>query len=154
MRLWLIRHGKAERESHTGRDEDRPLRERGRRQAAFLAGYLAARPDRPALIISSGLVRAEETAEPLVGVLDAPHEIDPALGRFFDATVPASLADRHAHLPALALVGHNEQLSLALAEWIPGAERLRTGEMALLELRAAPSPALLERVRLPDALVS
>lgn len=158
MRVFLIRHGKAKPDSPTGLDDDRALRPRGHRQTSYLAGFLAARPDRPAMVVVSGLVRAVQTAEPILAAVGCPSETDRALGRFFDPDPPADAVRRHARLPSIAIIGHNEQLSLALSDWTGGAERLSTGEMAVLEIErgnAASASALLSaelcaRIRLSE----
>jgi len=159
MRVFLIRHGKAKPDSPTGLDDDRALRPRGHRQAAYLAGFLAARTDRPGLIVVSGLVRAVQTAEPIAAAVGCPTETDRTLGRFFDPEPPADAVRRHARLPSLAIVGHNEQLSMALSDWTGGAERLGTGEMAVLEIKPAAAKArdtlltaeLCARIRLSES---
>ncbi len=64
MRLILVRHGHAEpKQTWSGRDEDRPLIARGRRQAEALARNLA--KPRPSRIISSPSLRCLQTVQPL-----------------------------------------------------------------------------------------
>ncbi|MEL7472946.1 MAG: histidine phosphatase family protein [Planctomycetota bacterium] len=154
MLVYLIRHGKAKPDSPTGRDADRPLRKLGRRQAEHLAAWLEAHPTPPTTLVSSGLVRAEQTAQAILETLECTHEHDERLGDFFADDTPERLARRHAHEPALAIVGHNEHLSMSLSNWIGGAERLRTGEMAVLSIDDPDADVLdvtlLERVRLDE----
>ncbi len=81
MDLLLIRHGEAEHASPKWFDKgkgvmDPPLTERGLRQVLSLAPRLAAL--RPALIVSSDLRRAAETADALRTACDCPRAIDPA----------------------------------------------------------------------------
>ncbi|MFM9997012.1 MAG: SixA phosphatase family protein [Phycisphaerales bacterium] len=144
MRLYIVRHGKAERDSASGLDRDRALRPRGERQARWLADQWAqALPgERPGLVLSSGYVRAMETAKIIVGVLACPliHARELEIGH--SAAAAAELVARRAGASAgrtpLVLVGHNPQLEhlLALLVTLPGGEApaMRTGEAAVLEL--------------------
>jgi phosphohistidine phosphatase len=71
MRLILVRHAEAvSREADGVRsDFDRPLTDHGRAQALTLATTLKARGVGPELILTSPLVRAVQTGEPLVETL-------------------------------------------------------------------------------------
>ena len=64
MELLVVRHAHAgDRATWTGEDRIRPLTERGVRQAAALAGALAA--SGPARILTSPATRCRQTVEPL-----------------------------------------------------------------------------------------
>jgi phosphohistidine phosphatase SixA len=67
MLLSILRHGKAEPQSHSGRDADRRLTPLGRAQAAYIGGLFALREaphtSPPRIVISSDAVRARQTAE-------------------------------------------------------------------------------------------
>jgi phosphohistidine phosphatase len=63
MRLWLMRHGEAADPDGFGSDDERTLTERGRRQVAAVATWLAGRTELPDAIWHSPLVRTRETAE-------------------------------------------------------------------------------------------
>ena len=69
MRLFIIRHGKARRESHSGRDWDRKLRQRGHRQSAWLAETIAAdvagAGEDDVRLLTSPVVRAVQTSAPI-----------------------------------------------------------------------------------------
>ncbi len=70
MRLIAIRHGiAADPPEHGGPDATRPLTERGRERCAAAARGLLRLEAAPALILTSPLVRAAETAAILAGVL-------------------------------------------------------------------------------------
>lgn len=73
MRLFLVRHGKAE---HGPEDADRHLSERGRVDVEAMARHLAAQDITVARIFHSGLARARETAEILAAQL-APDKVTP-----------------------------------------------------------------------------
>lgn len=66
VRLYILRHGEAERHSH--QDESRELTARGRAEVAATADYLATKGACP-LIVASPLVRAQQTAAIVAGRL-------------------------------------------------------------------------------------
>jgi phosphohistidine phosphatase len=141
MRVYILRHGKAEKDSDSGRDEDRALAERGRAQAQGLAEmWLAKKPpkemgQKPALILSSAAARADATARIIAKALGLKVTHEDGLG--LDATMKEALAlvEGLAERPQPALlVGHNPLLSRLVDHLGGGDEDLRTGEMAALEL--------------------
>jgi phosphohistidine phosphatase len=60
-RLMLLRHAKTETEAPSGRDQDRRLDERGRRDAAEIGGWIARHPPFPDMVQVSPAVRAQQT---------------------------------------------------------------------------------------------
>src|SRR5207244_4327966 len=110
MQLIVVRHGKAETQSESGRDEDRRLKPRGEKQARFLGDYFADPGRKPAMIITSRFERAFTTARLIQQAVGAPLQTVPELesGRpVSDAIdlIRTQSADR------LMIVGHNPQLS-------------------------------------------
>jgi phosphohistidine phosphatase len=76
MRLLLVRHA----EAAPGEPDDlRELTPKGERQARRLGDELAAQGVQPAVILTSPLTRARQTAEALGAVLGADVEIDERL---------------------------------------------------------------------------
>jgi len=121
-RLMLLRHSKTESEAPSGRDQDRQLDERGRRDAADIGGWIGRHPPCPDIVLVSPAVRAQQTwnfaAEALQDHAPLPpaetiadlYGADPAqllqIVRMASATDPKQLL----------LVGHNPGLhELALA---------------------------------------
>ncbi len=157
MHLYLIRHGKAERDSPTGRDEDRPLNERGVRQAQWLGETISRLPknDHPAIILSSHAVRARETAKILQACLEVELRFEDALrlGAPLDATIDFVRAVAASTEPAM-LIGHNPTLE-ALVELLTGESdcEMRTGEAIVLQTPDAGSVdgrcPLIRRMRMP-----
>jgi len=141
--IWIIRHGKAEKQAASGRDEDRRLTARGRRQAAHLGAEFAGRDDAPSVLIASPFTRARQTAEGVSEVAGAPVELEDALqsGRGAASVLALidELASAHAGQP-VALVGHNPELSQVVAAMAgPGViedDWIRTGQAVGLELDA------------------
>jgi phosphohistidine phosphatase len=60
-RLMLLRHAKTENDAPSGRDQDRRLDDRGRRDAAEIGGWIAAHPPFPDSVLVSTAVRSEQT---------------------------------------------------------------------------------------------
>ncbi len=139
MRLYLIRHGKAQKHSDSGRDEDRVLATKGREQAEWLGIDLRRSERPPERLLTSPAARARETAVLIAEGLGVPAELDDRLGL---ATLPSAVIALISTLPvtgSVALVGHNPTLSI-VADLLcqgPGAARgveLRTGQAAVLDL--------------------
>lgn len=162
MLVYMVRHAKAERDSPTGRDEDRPLTPLGVEQARYLGDALAKaapplehRPDR---ILTSPAERAARTAAIIADVVGVGAEPEPALALNANRTRIEKLLRRLAEADeSVTLIGHNpvlEEVVLDLTEGQPGApDRLRTGELVALEITLADEhlkARLLKRVRLPD----
>lgn len=71
MRLYVMRHGPAEDQSATGRDEDRALTPSGRDRVRGVAGWLVKRGELPGRIVTSRLVRAAQTADIVQSAMSA-----------------------------------------------------------------------------------
>lgn len=149
MDLYIVRHGKASQDSPSGADHDRPLKERGRRQSAWLGETIASASVRPAKILTSDIDRAMETARIIQGILEVPLEIDERLR--IDLPPGRALgAIDHQNEPALMLVGHNPQLSLLVRSLTGIATAvLRTGQAAHVELEDDRA-RLIDLLRMPD----
>lgn len=146
MRLYICRHGKAERNSPTGADEDRPLKDKGRRQAAHLGETLARSAPRPVVVVASPVLRAKQTADGILEHLQAERRDDERLStscRVGD--VLDLIHELAADLPSDAgavLVGHNPDLSIAASTLIHGPAShgsiaLRTGQCIAFDIDPA-----------------
>jgi len=141
MRLILIRHGKAEKESDSGRDEDRELLPRGRRQSRYLADELTAgKRMRPRRLLASGFTRARQTAQIIAAQLDLEVEHAPVLEIGHGVAAAIELIEkllRSGEQGPIAFVGHNpqlEHLAGVLLHGPTGMESMRTGEAVILDL--------------------
>lgn len=158
MRIYIVRHGKAEPESPTGRDEDRQLVLRGVNQADYLADEIAKIDPAPRLVISSGVRRARQTAQRICARLNLPMWIDARLG--LDAQASDALQavlDRCPGGSAL-VVGHQPtvgDLAAILGHGLGGDQcLLRTGEAVILDVddhEPIGSGRFVARIRLEDA---
>ena len=159
MRLYLIRHGKAERGSHSGRDDDRELAPRGHRQAEWLGAVLRKDDSPPDRIIASPAARAARTAGLIAETLGLGVESNDAIGLRTTPSGVLALIQGSSDGKALALVGHNPTLSDLASVLVHGVAArgqigLRTGQAAVLDLDQPSDPigtaTLLDLLRLED----
>ncbi len=152
MLILITRHGKAKDDSPTGRDEDRPLAGRGRRQSEHLATELAARDLMPDTILASGHVRAWDTATIIGASISRTPRREPALELGHTSADVISIIEAvrarsgsgggggSGGRGALMLVGHNPQLEFLATVLLTGpASRgagpsLRTGECLVIDV--------------------
>lgn len=121
MRLFLIRHAKAVKAGPGEPDDTRPLAPRGLAQARALGEQLAAHPTPPRLVLTSPLLRARQTAEPIAEATGADLRVD-------DRLAPGASADALRTIAAeedgpVATVGHQpdcSEIALALTGEDPG----------------------------------
>ncbi len=130
IRIYLVRHGKAESDAPGG-DGARRLTADGRRRFYALAGEVAERLELTR-ILSSPVLRARETAEILAAATGAPLEIadDLAPGRSGGRALLA-LARRAG--AGAALVGHNPEMAEAIALAAGKERKVKPGAVAALD---------------------
>jgi phosphohistidine phosphatase len=131
-RLMLLRHAKTENEAPSGRDQDRRLDDRGRRDATEIGGWISRHSPFPDLVLVSHAVRAHQTweiaweamkervPEPQVELMPELYGAD--VSQLLETIREASSTDPR----RLMIVGHNpgmHELALALAGSGDGAAR-------------------------------
>lgn len=104
MKIYLVRHGQAAAKWHEA--DDPGLSTLGRQQATAVALQLAKGLDPKADLISSPLLRARETAQPLAETLGATVSINEA---FREIPTPVPLAERQTWLKSIARQEWKEQ---------------------------------------------
>jgi len=112
--LFLVRHAKSSRDAPLLPDRDRPLNERGMRDAPKVGAQLAKRDARPDLIVSSPARRALATAEIFAGKLDYRLKDIVVEDRLYAATPDDLLAVVHElddKVKRVMLFGHNPELT-------------------------------------------
>lgn len=113
--LLLWRHAEAEDISITGKDTDRVLTKRGRKDAASMAKWLHQHLPEGTLILCSPARRCRETAEALTAL----HQSEIKVVDFLSIeSSPQKIADALAdyeRVQALLLVGHQPNLGLLIA---------------------------------------
>lgn len=139
MELYVVEHGIAVQSGQGIPDEWRPLTEKGRRRfqrTARAFGKLGRKLD---LILSSPLIRAVQTAEILAGETEPAEvailaELDP---KFDVESARNAIAARAGKAKAVAVVGHEPQLSsvLAMLAGVPREEiELESGSIVRLDV--------------------
>jgi phosphohistidine phosphatase len=129
MELYLLRHAEA---GDAPQDKDRQLTEHGRAQAGAAAAGIASLALGIELLLSSPLVRAVQTAEPVAKALSLPLANAEALtpGR----TPAEALELLAASQGPVLMVGHEPQLSGIVMAVTGGRVRMRKAMLARLEL--------------------
>ena len=112
--LFLIRHAKSSWDDTALPDKDRPLHNRGRRDAKKMGERLAKRDVKPDLILSSPATRALETAEIIAKKLDYRRKDIVVDNRLYAVEVDHLLDVIHkldGKLKRVMLFGHNPELT-------------------------------------------
>jgi phosphohistidine phosphatase len=131
-RLMLLRHAKTENDAPGGRDQDRRLDDRGRRDAAEIGGWIGQHPPFADLVLVSHAMRALQTWEiaweAMKELASEPEvELTPELYGADIMHLLETIRDAASADPKrLMLVGHNpgmHELALALAGSGDGAGR-------------------------------
>jgi phosphohistidine phosphatase len=142
VELCFLRHAQAaDRETWDRPDEERPLTEKGRRQAERLGRLLAAAGFAPDAVITSPLVRARETAEIVAGLVGVGVLAEPRLGEPLDlATLDAILDDAGSPRRPI-VVGHDPDFSELVTELVGGAPIfMRKGALARMDVERPLEP--------------
>ena len=113
IRLALVRHAKSDWGDVTLDDHDRPLNDRGMRDAPRMATRLAASGFRPDVILSSTAVRARTTAEAFAAELGVAVSLDPELYGAPARTLLAAAAATRAG--SVVVVAHDPGMSVLAA---------------------------------------
>lgn len=132
MRLYLLRHGKAE--AHNVSDAQRRLTPAGVARMETAARVMARLKLSPARIYSSPRRRSRQTADIVAAALGREVEVSEALDYGFRAAdLPALVAD----LPSdgeLLCVGHNPYLPMVVQELSGAYVTMKPGGLARLKL--------------------
>lgn len=156
MWLFFLRHGVAEEGGLHIPDESRRLTEEGRAEMQRVAAGMARLDLRLDCILSSPLIRAEETARIVAEVLDLQDKLELrnalaggfCLGRLQGMLAPTPNAKR------VLLVGHEPTLSATIGELIGGGHvHMRKAALAGVKTRLLePGAGTLEFLLTPDIL--
>lgn len=137
-RLVLMRHAKSSWANSLLSDHDRPLNDRGRREAPLTGARLVEAGWLPECVISSDSQRTRDTWDGLAEHL--PGEVEPTFtGALYLSGPPAvrqALAGLADEIGTVMLLGHNPGFSMAV-HWLAGVEvDLKTAHAALLTIDA------------------
>ncbi len=121
--LTLLRHAKSSWDDAGVKDRDRPLNERGERDAPRMGRRLRARGARPTLILTSPAVRARRTAQIIAREIGYPQEFLQREEDLYLASpdeIIAVIARQDSSFRDLIVCGHNPGLT-ELANRLTGA---------------------------------
>ena len=136
MKLYFLRHGKADWLEWNKPDDERPLTKEGRREMRQIAAFLRELGVAPSVILTSPLARALQTAEITAKTLRLSVREEPLLRSGFNRTkLGASL--RRTKGADLMLVGHEPDFSGVIRELTGGTVALKKGGFARVDLDAA-----------------
>ena len=123
--IWLLRHAEA---ADGAPDDDRPLTERGARQAQAAGRALARMGVHIDACLSSPKLRAVRTARLACEPIGVTVTIEPAL-----AGEPFDIRELTAGLGDALLVGHDPSFSMTLHDLTGAQARMRKGGLAAVE---------------------
>lgn len=138
VRIHLLRHAHAgDAFAWDGDDDLRPLTKKGRGQGERLGAFLDAHGVRPDVIISSPLVRAQQTADIVATTLGMTVRTDQRLGGGFGKSELWALLDELGAREPM-LVGHDPDFSSLLAYLIDAAGvSMKKGALATIDLNSS-----------------
>ncbi len=132
MKLYLLRHGKADWVNWNKPDDERPLTDDGKQQMAEVAKLLARLEIAPA-IFTSPLPRASQTAVIAGRYLKAKVRKEPLLQPGFDAAKLKKFL-KHFSGENLMIVGHEPDFTEIIFDLTGGRAKLPKAGVALIEL--------------------
>lgn len=113
MKLYLLRHGKADWPEWEKPDDERPLTKKGRREVRRVAKMLCKLKASPRIILTSPLPRAQQTAEIAAKHLCVRVHEERALGKGFSAAKLREMLKRN-KVDELMIVGHEPDFSAVI----------------------------------------
>jgi phosphohistidine phosphatase len=139
MELYLLRHGIAEDNAASGRDQDRALTDEGRHKLRRVLKRAAAAGVSPSLVVSSPYQRAIETAEIAAAELKYKGEILRVGSLTPDSSPPSVWSEirEHRDEPSLLLAGHEPLFSATAALLLGSTHRVvdfRKGALMRIDL--------------------
>jgi phosphohistidine phosphatase len=135
VKLYLLRHGKADWPNWDKPDDERPLTPEGKDQVAAVAKLLARLKIAPA-IVTSPLPRARQTAEIAGKYLDQKVRVDSLLRPGFGAgKLRKMLKDFSGN--SLMVVGHEPDFTRTIFQLTGGETKLPKAGVALIDLDQA-----------------
>ncbi|HEV2777943.1 MAG TPA: histidine phosphatase family protein [Actinophytocola sp.] len=131
--LVVVRHAKSD-WSEARLDEQRPLAERGRRDAPAIGAWLATHVERIDLVVCSPARRARQTWQLAGAALDPqpPVRYDERVYEAGPTELLTVLAELPAEIRTVVLVGHNPGLSDLVTQLIGEPHELKTSSVAVL----------------------
>lgn len=132
MKLYFLRHGKADWPNWNRPDDERPLTDEGKKETATVAKLLARLEITPT-ILTSPLPRASQTAEIAGKYLKAKVEIDPLLRPGFNATNLGKILKKFPG-KSLMVVGHEPDFTRTIFQLTGGKTKMAKAGVAFVDL--------------------
>jgi phosphohistidine phosphatase len=133
MKLYFLRHGKADWSDWDKPDDERPLNKEGRREMERIAQFLARLKIKLDVLLSSPLPRAFQTAEYAAEALDLELLEEPLLAKGFNAAKLRQILERTGDAD-LMLVGHEPDFTTVIAALTGADAKLGKGGVARVDL--------------------
>jgi phosphohistidine phosphatase len=133
MRLYFLRHGRADWPEWTKPDDERPLTEFGKKEVRQVAKFLGRVKVRPDLIVTSPLPRASQTAKIAAEQLKTKLRQDEALQPGFGMGELRTVLKRHGS-KILMLVGHEPDFTSVISALTGACLKLSKAGVALLDI--------------------
>ncbi len=133
MKIYFLRHGEADWPGWDRPDDERPLTKKGRKEMKRVAEFLSEHEMIPAVLLSSPLPRAYETAEIVAEELDLEVTEDQSLAPGFDSEKLVALLRQHPGQD-LMLVGHEPSFSEVIGALTGGNVKLAKAGLARVDL--------------------
>jgi phosphohistidine phosphatase len=130
-----MRHAKSDWDADYGSDHDRPLNERGVRNARSMGRVLSAQGLEPQVVISSTALRAKTTAQ--LAIEEGGWEAELRLDATLYESGPEDVLGVGASAPEvsrLMMVGHQPTWSMLVAELTGERVDMKTATVAVIEL--------------------
>ncbi len=132
MKIYFLRHGRADWPNWSKPDDERPLTKEGAKEVREVAKLLARLKVAP-LVLTSPLPRASQTAEIAAEVLEAELREDKNLRPGFNVKKLTEIL-RESSTDSVMVVGHEPDFSHTVGELIGGAIKLKKAGIALVDL--------------------
>jgi phosphohistidine phosphatase len=135
----LVRHAKSSKDIPNIRDIDRPLNDRGKKDARLIGEMLAEKSFKADILISSPATRALDTAKIIAKSLSNPENKILKKISLYETSLEdylETIAETENPVHSIALFGHNPLISMALAKLTKkNYQEMKTCAAACIEFR-------------------
>ena len=133
MKLYFLRHGQADWPDWEKSDDARPLTKKGRKEMRHVAKWLCETGVAPAIVLTSPLPRAAQTAKIAAKHLNVEVHEERALGKGFSAAKLRDILKRN-KVDELMLVGHEPDFSAVIRAVTGGEVKLAKAAVARVDI--------------------
>ena len=133
MELYFLRHGEADWPAWKKSDDERPLTKHGKKEMREVGKFLERLKVKPALIVTSPLPRASQTADIAADYVKAKLRKDELLAPGFGMNELRTVLKRH-RAKSLMLVGHEPDFTNVISKLTGASLKLSKAGVALLDV--------------------